>query len=49
MQLKCKYKHCAQTITKDTIRIGKLYPSVWSDDPAVDWFHHECIFKVFIF
>jgi len=44
----CKDSQCKTTIEKESLRIGKVGPNPFSDDPEdtkTDWFHAECIFN----
>eukprot|EP01122_Echinamoeba_exundans_P006930 TRINITY_DN2035_c0_g1_i1.p1 TRINITY_DN2035_c0_g1~~TRINITY_DN2035_c0_g1_i1.p1 ORF type:complete len:636 (+),score=171.89 TRINITY_DN2035_c0_g1_i1:96-2003(+) len=41
----CKWKECKQTINAQEARVGKCFPSFFSDGLQVDWYHPECAFK----
>jgi hypothetical protein len=41
----CKWKECKATINAQEPRVGKCYPSFFSDGLQVDWYHPECGFK----
>lgn len=43
----CKWKECKKLIEAGEARLGKCFPSFFSDGLQVDWYHPECGFKAF--
>lgn len=42
-------KECKDKIDKDTLRIGKVTSSPFSDDGNMTlWYHHNCFFKMYV-
>lgn len=45
-QASCKYPKCKAKIEKESVRLGKVSPSPFSEGAEmVNWFHIECAFE----